>query len=89
MARLRTYGQVVASPSGRTFYSNPRKRTRKARAPITPALREALAKQREARRNEYTSALQGAQDTIKKHALQLREEFGGHSIDYYAQEILQ
>ena len=89
MARLRTYGQVVASSNGRTFYSNPRKRTRKARAPITPALKEALAKQREERRNEYTQALKDAQNTVKNHAVQLREAFGGHSAEYYTQEILQ
>jgi len=90
MVRLRNYGDVIASPGGRSFYSNPRKRTRRPRkAPITPALKEALAKQREARRTEYTSALRGAQDTVQQHAIQLRETFGGHSTKYYAQEILQ
>ena len=89
MARLRNYGSVVASSNGRTFYSNPRKRTHKTRAPITPALREVLAAQRKERRNEYTQALKEARATVGKHALQLRETFGSHSADYYAQEILQ
>lgn len=89
MARLRTYGQVTASSNGRTFYSNPRKRTRRARAPVTPALREALATQRKERRNEFSQALKEARDTVGKHALHLREAFGGHSTEYYAQEILQ
>jgi len=89
MARLQNYGQVVASLNGWTFYSNPRKRTRKTRAPITPALKENLARLREERRNEYTQALKGARDTINKHTLQLRETFGGHSTKYYTQEILQ
>ena len=89
MARLRTYGQVVASPGGRSFYSNPRKRTRRAAAPVTPALKAALAKRREACQTEYTSALKDARDEIHKQATQLREVFGGHSTNYYTQEILQ
>ena len=88
MARLRTFGHT-ASPGGRSFYSNPRKRTRRVRAPITPALRDALAKQRAARREDYTSALKEAQDAVQIRATQLRETFGGHSTEYYAQEILQ
>ena len=89
MARVRNYVPVIPAPDGRSFYSNPRKRTRKARAPITPALKGALAKRREARRVEYTSALREARDVIHKQAMQLREVFGGHSTNYYAQEILQ
>lgn len=60
-----------------------------ARAPVTPALRGILAKRREERRAEYTLALKAAQDTVYKHAVQLRETFGGHSVEYYVQEILQ
>ena len=89
MARIRDYGQVIASPRGRSFYSNPRKRIRRARAPITPALKNALAKQHEIRRTEYTLALKDARDAVHKQATQLREVFGGHSVDYYIQEILQ
>lgn len=89
MVRLRTYSKVIASPSGRSFYSNPRKRTRRARAPITPALKDALAKQREARQAEYKLALKDARNSVHKQAMQLHEVFGGHSTDYYNQEILQ
>ena len=89
MARLRKYGDLIASPGGRSFYSNPRKCTCRAKAPITPALKEFLAKQREERRTEYYQALQGARNTIHQQATQLRESFGGHSAEYYAQEILQ
>jgi hypothetical protein len=89
MARLRTHGQVTVSPGGRSFYANPRKRTRRAKAPITPALREVLARRREERRAEYRSALKGARDTVHQQATQLREVFGGHSAEYYSQEILQ
>lgn len=89
MVRLRTYGQVLALPGGRSFYSNPRKRARRLRAPITPALKAALGKQWEARRAEYTSALKDARNTVQRHATQLKETFGGHSTEYYTQEILQ
>lgn len=89
MARLRNYGPVVASPGGRSFYSNPRKRTRRAKAPLTPALKDALAKRRNERRGEYTSALKEARDSIRKQAVQLREVFGAHSVGYYTQEIFQ
>jgi hypothetical protein len=89
MARLRNYGQVILTPGGRSFYSNPRKRTRKARAPVTPAVKEALAKRREARRAEYALALRSAKDVVHIQATQLREVFGGHSVEYYTQEILQ
>ena len=89
MPRLRTYGQVVASPNGRSFYSNPRKRGRRTRAPVTPALKAALAKQRKERWTEYKLALKDAQGTVRQQAVQLREAFGGHSTEYYKQEILQ
>ena len=89
MVRLRNYGHITVSSGGRSFYSNPRKRTRRARAPVTPALKEALVKRREARRVEYTSALKDARNAIHTQATQLRELFGGHSTDYYTQEILQ
>lgn len=89
MARIRTHTPVVALPGGRSFYSNPRKCTRSKRAPFTPGLKDALAKQRLARRAEFTSALKDARDVIYKQATQLREVFGGHSADYYVQEILQ
>jgi hypothetical protein len=89
MVRLRTYARVLASPGGRSFYSTPRKRTRRPRAPITPALKETLTKQWESRRKQYASALKGARGLVRVYATQLRETFGGHSVDYYTQEILQ
>ena len=89
MARIQKYSQATTSPGGRSFYTNPRERTYRARAPITPALRKALAKRRKARHVEYLSALKGAQDTVYNQAVQLREGFGGHSAEYYTQEILQ
>ena len=82
MARLRTYGNLVASPGGRSFYSTPHKPTRRARTPVTPALKAALAKRRKESQAEYQSALSGARDTIRQQATQLRETFGGHSAEY-------
>ena len=89
MVRLRTYGPLTTAPGGRSFYSTPRKRARKRGAPLTSALKGVLAKQREERQQRYTSALQDARNTVQQHATRLREEFGGHSIGYYHQEILQ
>ena len=91
MVRLRNYGEVVAFPGGRSFYSNPRKRKRKRRekATATAGLRDSLKKLREERKVEYTSALKGAREAVHKQAVQLREVFGAHSTDYYVQEILQ
>lgn len=89
MARLRTYEKVVAAPGGRSFYSNPRKRIRRTRAPVTPALRKALATRREERQAEYQSALNNARSAVTQQASLLRETFGGHSAEYYTQEILQ
>lgn len=88
MARLRTYGRVNY-PGERVFQSDTRKRTRKARAPITPALKENLAKERAVRQKEYQLALKEARDTVQQHALQLHSGFGAHSVDYYVREILQ
>ena len=89
MVQLRKYGPLTTAPGGRSFYSDPRKCVRKRRAPSTPALREVLARQREAQRENYTSTLQDARNAVEQHATQLRENFGGHTVDYYSQEILQ
>lgn len=89
MARLRTYGPLTAAPGGRSFYTTPRKRVRKRGAPLTSALKGVLAKQREERRQRYTSVLQDARTVVEQHATRLREEFGGHSVEYYQHEILQ
>ena len=89
MVRLRIYGPVVSAPGRRSFYSTPRKCTHRARAPITLALKNVLAEQRKTRRVEYTSALKDVRETVHKQATQLHEAFGGHSTDYYTQEILQ
>lgn len=91
MVRLRAYEGLTPSPSGQTFSSVPRKRARvrTTRAPVTPALKAAMAKQREERRIQYQAALKNARDVIHQHAVHLRETFGGHSVDYYTQEIFQ
>ena len=89
MVRLRTYAPLTTAPGGRSFYSTPRKRTSKRGAPLTSALKAVLAKQRAERQQRYTSALQEARHVVQQHATQLREEFGGHTVGYYQQEILQ
>ena len=55
MARLQTYGALIAIPGRRSFYS----------------------------------ALKETRNAIYQQATQLRETFGGHSAEYYTQEILQ
>lgn len=89
MAKLRNYKSMIAAPGGRSFYSAPRKRTRRARAPTTAALKNALAGRRKARRVDYSTALKAARDVVHQQAVFLHETFGGHSIDYYCQEIMQ
>lgn len=89
MSRLRKYGQVATSQNGLSFYSNTRKRKRKARVPFTPALRDALTRQHKTRQMEYKLALKDAQDAVKRRAVRLHETFGGYSAGYYTQEILQ
>lgn len=89
MARLRNYGAVIAAPGGRSFYSTPRKRIRRSKAPVTPALKKALAERRKERQAEYASALGDARSAVEKQATQLRETFGGHTTEYYTQEIMQ
>jgi hypothetical protein len=89
MARLRVYDRVLAAPGGRSFYSNPRKRARKPRAPVNSSLKETFKARRETRREEYASALADARQMVRAQAIRLRETFGRHTIDYYEQEILQ
>lgn len=89
MAQIREYAQVISAPGGRSFYSSLRRRSRRVRAPITPALKANLAKERMARQAKYTLALKDARDAVLWQATQLRKSFGGHSTTYYTQEILQ
>jgi hypothetical protein len=89
MPRLWKYKPLTTAPGGRSFYSTPHKRVRRRGAPLNTALKGVLAKQREERQQHYASSLQDVRNVVEQHATRLREEFGGHSTEYYHQEILQ
>ena len=55
----------------------------------TAAEKEAMAAKRAERQEEYSKALQEARDVVNEHAKRLHAQFGGHSIEYYQQEIIQ
>ncbi|KAG6870563.1 hypothetical protein C0992_013005, partial [Termitomyces sp. T32_za158] len=64
------------------------KKKRKSQKKTAAAKAEAKAK-RDARQEEYSSALQAAVELVEAEAIKLREQFGGHTLDYYKAEILQ
>ncbi|KAG6876880.1 hypothetical protein C0993_012379 [Termitomyces sp. T159_Od127] len=64
------------------------KKKRKSQKKTAAAKAEAKAKC-DARQEEYLSALQAAVKLIEAEAIKLREQFGGHTLDYYKAEILQ
>jgi riboflavin synthase alpha subunit len=55
----------------------------------TPTEKAALALARRTCRETYAQALSEAQAVILDQATLLRERFGGHSIEYYYEEIMQ
>jgi riboflavin synthase alpha subunit len=55
----------------------------------TPAEKAELALVRRARQETYSKALSEARAVVLEQATQLRERFGGHSIEYYYEEIMQ
>jgi hypothetical protein len=48
-----------------------------------------LAEKRAKRKKEYQEALADARHAIMDHAAKLHEKFGGHSIEWYFEEIMQ
>jgi hypothetical protein len=55
----------------------------------TPTEKAALALARRTHRETYAQALSEAQAIVLEQATQLHELFGGHSIEYYYEEIMQ
>ena len=96
MAR-REHGQE----SLRRLYSKQRKlSTSKARLPWrhrakrialrkTPAEKAAQAAKRQAHRVSYREALTSARSVVMDQAIQLRERFGMHTVEWYFEEIMQ
>lgn len=71
--------------------SKARKPWRRRVKPIksTPAEKKLKAVQRKVRKKEYHVALEEARASILDRATELHERFGGHSVDYYFEEIMQ
>ena len=55
----------------------------------TPAEKAHVASLRRSRKEDYSNALAEARDMVMEQAVQLRERFGGHSVEYYYEEIMQ
>jgi hypothetical protein len=55
----------------------------------TPAEKKLLAAKRARRKKEYQEALTEARSTIMEQAARLHERFGGHSTEWYFEEIIQ
>lgn len=66
-----------------------RHRTKRAVLPKTPLEKASLAAKRLNHRRAYNDALARAREVLTDQATILRNEFGGHSIQYYLQEICQ
>ncbi|KAG6896571.1 hypothetical protein C0992_007384 [Termitomyces sp. T32_za158] len=77
---------LVADISHRRPYRLQKKRQTQKKTAAAKA--EAKAR-RDARQEEYTAALQGVAECVESEAIKLREQFGGHTLDYYKAEILQ
>jgi hypothetical protein len=56
------------------------------RTPAEKALRKA---ERKTRQEAYHTALEKARSVINEQATLLHEEFGGHSVQWYLEEIMQ
>ncbi|KAG2128014.1 hypothetical protein DEU56DRAFT_915618 [Suillus clintonianus] len=61
----------------------PWRRSSRPRVKHSAAEKSAARKQRKEFRTEYSAALAAARDIIWEQAIQLREKFGHHSVDYY------
>jgi hypothetical protein len=66
-------------------------RTKAKRLYVTkpPAEKARLKEKRLSHKKDYNEALQEAQQIVHQQATLLHERFGGHSIQWYFQEILQ
>ncbi|EIW84254.1 hypothetical protein CONPUDRAFT_71069 [Coniophora puteana RWD-64-598 SS2] len=70
-------------------HTTTRRRFAKPNIPKTPQERAELKKRRRERKAEYLDALAEAQDIVLGEATKLYGRFGGHSIDYYVEAIMQ
>jgi hypothetical protein len=66
-----------------------RHRNKNKRIPLTPPEKAQRKKDRLLHKINYKAAMQKAQDVMLEEAKKLRELFGGHSVEWYFQEIMQ
>jgi hypothetical protein len=55
----------------------------------TPSEKQALKAKRQERKREYNEALEEVIDMVRKQAAILRGKYGGHSVQWYFEEIMQ
>jgi hypothetical protein len=67
----------------------PWRRSSRPRVKRSAAEKSAARKRRKEFHTEYSAALAAARDIIWEQAIQLREKFGRHSVDYYYETIMQ
>jgi len=67
----------------------PWRRRAKPTVKSTPAEKKLKAVRRAVRKKEYHVALEEARATILDKATELHERFGGHSVNWYFEEIMQ
>lgn len=66
-----------------------RRRTKRTTLRKTPAEKAEAAAKRHDHRVSYHDALSKARDIVMEQATQLREQFGGHTVEWYFEEIMQ
>lgn len=93
MARLVIEGLQRLSSKFRKLATNKTRkashRTKHAVIRRTPQEKAQIAASRRAHRASYLEALNDARNSIMEQAAHLKETFGGHSIEYYLEAILQ
>jgi hypothetical protein len=66
-----------------------RQRAKRKTIKKSTAEKKTLAEQRLNRKIAYRQALADATETIHNEAIKLHEQFGGHSIEYYREQLMQ
>lgn len=94
MARTQDKSGGISRYSTRTKVSTKtrlpwRHRTHRTAIKRTTAQKKQLAKQRCENKERYNKALEASFQVLLGEAHKLREEFGGHSEQYYLEDILQ
>lgn len=84
--RLSSKSRALSTSKARYAW---RSRKKRKKHQLTPAEKAQRAESRRVHQRDYKSALSNARATLMAEAVKLREQFGGHSVDYYYEEIIQ